>query len=60
MLKNLTWQMFKNTGNIEYYIQYRDVKESEPDFLTEAGADSSWDGEKWHTSRPEEWLSGKQ
>ena len=40
MLKNLIWQMFKNTGNIEYFMQYRDVSEKKPDYKTEAGSET--------------------
>lgn len=59
MLKDLVWQMFKNTGNIDYFIQYRSLNEQTPDFYTEAGSDIALDGEKCRTSKPEEWLSGK-
>ncbi len=45
MIKNLMWQMFKNTGNIEYFMQYRDVTERKPDFMTEAGSETALDGE---------------
>lgn len=54
MLKALIWQMFKNTGDIDYFIQYRRLKEQTPDFYTEAGSDIVLDGEKCHTSKPEE------
>jgi hypothetical protein len=59
MLKDLIWQMFKNTGDIDYFIQYRSLKEQTPDFYTEAGSDIVLDGEKCHTLKPEEWLSEK-
>jgi hypothetical protein len=59
MLKALIWQMFKNTGDIDYFIQYRSLKEQTPDFYTEAGSDIVLDGEKCHTLKPEEWLSEK-
>jgi hypothetical protein len=57
MLKNIMWQMFEKTGNIEYFMQYRDVKK--PDFLTEAGTETALDGEQWRISKREEWSSGK-
>jgi hypothetical protein len=59
MLKNLMWQMFKNTGNIEYFMQYRDVADKKPDFMTEAGSETALDGEQWRISKPGEWSSGK-
>lgn len=59
MLKNLMWQMFEKTGDIEYFLNYKGLKEKRPDFMTEAGMDITLDGEKWLTSKPEEWSSGK-
>lgn len=59
MLKNMMWQMFKNTGNIEYFMQYRNVTDKKPDFLTEAGSETIVDGKKWHISKPEGWSSGR-
>jgi len=59
MLKNLIWQMFKNTGNIEYFMQYRDVSDHKPDFKIEAGSETALDGEQWRTSKPGGWSSGK-
>ncbi|MBP7174832.1 MAG: hypothetical protein KBA53_01270 [Thermoclostridium sp.] len=59
MIRNLMWQMFKNTGNIEYFMQYRDITDKKPDFMTEAGSEPLMDGEKWRTSKSGEWSSGK-
>jgi len=59
MLKNLMWQMFKSTGNIEYFMQYKDVNDKKPDFMTEAGSETALDGEQWRTSKQGEWSSGK-
>lgn len=59
MLKNLTWQMFKQTGNIEYFIQYKDLDDKKPDFFTEAGSETALDGAKCRMSKLEEWLSEK-
>lgn len=59
MLKDIAWQMFKKTGNIEYFLQYRGLDKKSSDFLTEAASDTALDGEKWRMSKPEEWLSGK-
>lgn len=59
MLKDIAWQMFKKTGKIEYFLQYKDLDEKRPDFFTEAASDTVLDGEKCLMSKPEEWLSEK-
>lgn len=59
MIKDLTWNMFKNTGNIEYYIQYRNMKGNKPDFSIEVSDEIVVDGERCHMSRQKESLSGK-
>lgn len=28
-MKELLWQLFKSTGKIEYYIQYKDMEKEE-------------------------------
>ena len=28
-MKELLWDLFKNTGKIEYYIKYKEVKKNE-------------------------------
>lgn len=45
MLKNIAWQMFAKTGNIEYFMQYKDLRDRRVDFMTEAGAETALDGE---------------
>ncbi|NLM11038.1 MAG: hypothetical protein GX213_09770 [Clostridiaceae bacterium] len=62
MLKDIAWQMFKKTGNIEYFLQYKSLDRKKSDFNTfntEAASDIVLDGEKCRMSKPEEWLSGK-
>lgn len=59
MIKKLTWKMFENTGNIEYYLQYRNIKRIEPEFKMEAGEEVIVDGVKCRMSKPGAWLSGK-
>jgi len=59
MLKDLAWQMFKKTGNIEYFLQYKSLDKNKPDFNMEAASDTVLDGEKCHMSKPEEWSHGK-
>ncbi|NLY18291.1 MAG: hypothetical protein GX045_04950 [Clostridiaceae bacterium] len=59
MLKDLAWNMFKSTGNIEYYIQYRNVKNNKPDFSIEAGEENIVDGEGCLISKQKESLPGK-
>ncbi len=59
MLKDLMWEMFKNTGKIDYFMQYKRIRDKKPDFLTEAGSDTALDGGKCRMSKPEEWSSGK-
>lgn len=59
MLKDLAWQMFKKTGNIEYFLHYKSLDKNKSDFLTEAASDTVLDGEKCRMSKPKEWSSGK-
>ena len=59
MIKHLAWSMFKNTGNIEFYMQYRDTVNNKTDFSMEAGSETIVDGEKWHTLKPRDWLQEK-
>lgn len=59
MLKNMLWQMFKKTGEIDYFIQYKEINDKGPDFMIEAGSEIHSDGEKWRISKPKEWSSGK-
>lgn len=28
-MKDLLWQLFKNTGKIEYYLKYKEIKDGE-------------------------------
>ncbi|NLX76120.1 MAG: YqzL family protein [Clostridiaceae bacterium] len=58
-MKDLAWQMFKKTGNIEYFLQYKNLEKGKSDFSTEAASDTVLDGEKWRMSKPGEWSSGK-
>ncbi len=60
MITDLMWKMFLSTGNIEYFMQYRDIKERNFDFYSDAGQKNVLDGGKWRTSKQKEWLSGKQ
>jgi len=57
MMKNLAWEMFKNTGNIECYMEY--IKDNKPDFSLEAGEETIVDGEKCHISKQKEWSHEK-
>jgi hypothetical protein len=59
MLKNLVWQMFKKTGGIEYFLQYKALNNSDENFMTEASSEITLDGEKCRISKPEDWSSGK-
>ncbi|AGI39993.1 YqzL family protein [Thermoclostridium stercorarium] len=55
MLKDLAWQMFKKTGNIEFFLHYKNLDRSgNKDFSTEAAADTDLDGEKCRMSKPGE------
>ena len=59
MLKDIAWKMFKQTGNIEYFLQYKEINEKNTDFLTEAASDIALDGEKCRMSKQEEWSFEK-
>ncbi len=59
MIKHIAWSMFKNTGDIEYYMQYRDSDSNKPDFSIEAGSETIVDGERWRTLKPKDWLQEK-
>lgn len=54
MLKDLAWQMFKKTGNIEFFLQYKSLDRKKNDFSTEAASDTSLDGEKCRMSKQKE------
>lgn len=58
MLKDLAWEMFKKTGNIEFFLQYKSL-DPKPDFNIEAASDTVLDGGKCRMSKPEEWSSEK-
>jgi hypothetical protein len=59
MMKNLAWKMFKNTGNIESYMEYKNIKDNKPDFSVEVGEETIVDGEKCHISKQKEWSHEK-
>ncbi|HEY8420476.1 MAG TPA: hypothetical protein VIL05_01875 [Thermoclostridium sp.] len=59
MLKDMAWQMFKKTGNIEFFLQYKSLDGKKPDFNIEAASETFLDGEKCRMSEPEEWSSEK-
>ncbi|NLK69728.1 MAG: YqzL family protein [Clostridiaceae bacterium] len=54
MLKDIAWKMFKETGNIEYFLRYKEIDEKNTDFLTEVASEIVLDGEKCHMSKQEE------
>jgi len=54
MLKDFAWQMFKKTGNIEFFLQYKNLDRMNRDFSTEAASDTDLDGEKCRMSKPKE------
>lgn len=58
-MKNLAWTMFKNTGNIECYMEYKNMKDNKPDFGIEAGEEPIVDGEKCHILKQKEWSHEK-
>ena len=45
MLKDIAWKMFKETGNIEYFLRYKEIDEKNTDFLTEVASEIVLDGE---------------
>lgn len=59
MIKDLMWNMFKNTGNIEYYMQYKNIRGKKADFSVEAGEENVVDGERCHIAKQKESLHGK-
>jgi len=56
MLKDLAWQLFKKTGNIEFFLQYKNLEKTERslDFSTEAASAMDLDGEKCRMSKRKE------
>lgn len=54
MIRNIAWAMFKNTGNVGYYMQYKNIEVNKPDFSVEAGSEIIVDGGKCHISKQKE------